>query len=42
MRWILSRVQSLNEDELHIDIDRENVEYIRQTSYRMRILSRPT
>lgn len=29
MRWILSRVQSLNEDELHIDIDSENVEYVK-------------
>ena len=29
MRWILSRIDSLNEDELHIDIDLENVEYVK-------------
>jgi transcription-repair coupling factor (superfamily II helicase) len=27
MRWVLSRIESLNEDELHIDINREHVEF---------------
>ena len=29
MRWVLSRIESLNEDEIHIDINREYAEFVK-------------
>lgn len=29
LRWVLSRVESLNADELHIDINRDDVEFVK-------------
>ena len=29
MRWVMSRIESLNDDELHIDINREYVEFVK-------------